>query len=289
MLAIRRAIPTLATYNRVSTNLVVLQAAVLSTHQLRCSTCGKECVFDRCAPFGQEESTYAVSWTCPDGHGLSLDVCPVGPLIPTRGLCLNCGAPYGTDAEDLRCGACGLARRDCAAALAITDPPEADPIGSARAAFAKGLFRRGMAILNQSIQEATAPLDAWFLKSRFLNSIGFNRAAAEMVDAALARYTAATDRVSLFEEQSFLWAECERGDRALKSADAAVVLGSNSVRTHYLRGRALALLGHLHEARRELLEVLNLDPDNADAHRALPIINAAIQPEATKPWWKFWK
>lgn len=122
------------------------------------------------------------------------------------------------------------------------------------------------------------------MKSRFLNSIGFNCAAAEMVDGALARYTATTDRISLFEEQAFLWAEGGRGDRALECADVAVGLGSNSVRTHYLRGRALALAGQLQNARLELLEVLRLDPDNADAHRALPMIDAAIRPKVTKPW-----
>ena len=263
---------------------------ILSTHPLRCSTCGKQCAYDRCAPFGEgQETTYAVSWRCRDGHSQSLDVCPVGPLIPANGLCLNCGAPYGSDAEEPQCGACGLSRRNCPAALEIADTPDDEPLASARTAFGQGLFRRGIAILNQALQENMAPRDAWILKSRFLHSIGFDRAAIEMIDGALTRYSGTADRIELLEELSFLSAEGDDGERALQSADAAAALGSNSIRTHYLRGRALGLLGQLRDARSEMLEVLKLDPDNADAHRALPMIDAAIGPQASRHWWQFWK
>jgi Flp pilus assembly protein TadD len=146
-----------------------------------------------------------------------------------------------------------------------------------------------MAILNQALQEGMELLEAWFLKSRFLNSIGFNRTAAEMLDGALARFSTSGDRIGLLEEQSFLWAECQRGEAALRSADAAVQLGSNSIRTHYLRGRALALLGQLEEARTEMNHVLTLDPNNTDAQRALKMIEAALQPQEPKHWWQFWK
>jgi predicted Zn-dependent protease len=127
------------------------------------------------------------------------------------------------------------------------------------------------------------------LKARFLNSVGFNRTAAEMLDGVLARFTNATDRIWLLEEQSFLWAESQRGEAALRSAEAAVALGSKSVRTHYLRGRAMALLARLEEARNEMNEVLAFDPNNADAQRALNMIDAAYQPKAGKRWWEFWK
>lgn len=262
----------------------------MSTHPLHCSTCDRECVYERCAPFGEnQESTYAVSWRCPEGHGLSLDICPVGPLVPSRGLCLNCGAPYPSDAAVAPCGGCGLPRHACPAALGLTDSVATDPITSARTAFAQGLFRRGIAVLNQALQDGIELRDAWFLKARFLNSVGFNRTAAAMLDGALSRSTNTADRIWLFEEQSFLWAECGRGDEALRNADAALGLGSNSVRTHYLRGRALALVGRLEEARTEMNRVLTLDPNNADAQRGLNMIDAAIQPKVSKRWWHFWK
>jgi Flp pilus assembly protein TadD len=127
------------------------------------------------------------------------------------------------------------------------------------------------------------------LKARFLNSIGYNRTAAGMLDGALAKVTNAADRIFLLEEQSFLWAECERGEEALRSADAALELGSNSVRTHYLRGRALGLVGRLGEARNELEAVLTLDPHNAEAQRGLSMIDSAIPSTPRKRWWQFWK
>jgi tetratricopeptide (TPR) repeat protein len=218
----------------------------MSTQPLRCSKCDRECVYDRCAPFGEEqEANYGVGWRCPENHGLLLDVCPVGPLVPARRLCLNCGAQYPSDAAETRREECGLSRRECPAALGLGDAVPDNPIALARAAFAQGLFRRGMAILNQTLQDGTELWEGWFLKARFLNSIGYNRTAAEMLDSALGRFSAAADRIFLLEEQAFLWAECKRGEEALRNAEAAAALGSNSVRTHYLRGRALALLGRI--------------------------------------------
>jgi hypothetical protein len=43
-----------------------------------------------------------------------------------------------------------------------------------------------------------------------------------MLDGALARFTNATDRIWLLEEQSFVWAECERGEEALRNADSLI-------------------------------------------------------------------
>jgi tetratricopeptide (TPR) repeat protein len=246
------------------------------------------CTFESYAPFGKgQEGVYAVVWNCPSGHGKSLDVCPVGPLVPARELCLNCGSRYASEEADAQCGSCGLKRTACLASLGVADAP-ADPVAAARTAFAQGLFRHGLAVLNYAIQEGTPPLDAWFLKSRFLSALRFNRSAAEMLDGALARATSAADRVRLYEEQSFLWAECERGKEALRSADAAAALGSESIRTHYLRGRALALLGRLREARDEMEHVLTLDPQNADAQRALGMIVGVIG-SGRKSWWQVWK
>jgi Flp pilus assembly protein TadD len=146
-----------------------------------------------------------------------------------------------------------------------------------------------LAILNQALQEGVELLEAWLLKSRFLNSVGFNRTAAEMLDNVLARFHSAADRIRLLEEQAFLWAERESGEEALRSADLAAALGSNSIRTHYLRGRALALLGRLEEARAEMSHVLGLDPNNADAQRGLKMIEAALRPKEPVRWWQFWK
>jgi Flp pilus assembly protein TadD len=58
---------------------------------------------------------------------------------------------------------------------------------------------------------------------------------------------------------------------------------------HYLRGRALGLLGRLEDARHEMNQVLTLDPNNADAQRALNMIDAGDRPKESKRWWQFWK
>src|SRR5436309_11520096 len=101
----------------------------MSTHPLHCATCSRQCVYDRCAPFGEgQEGIYAVAWRCPEGHGLSLDVCPVGPLVPARGLCLNCSEQYPSEVEDAQCGACGLSRRACPAALGLADAVADNPV-----------------------------------------------------------------------------------------------------------------------------------------------------------------
>lgn len=261
----------------------------MSTRPLRCRTCDRECLFDRCAPFGEgRESVYAVAWRCPEGHGVALDVCPVGPLFPARELCLNCGKPYSAEGPDATCGDCGLSRPACLVALGLADPP-ADPIAAARAAFSRGLLRHGLAILNHALQEGASSVEAWLLKAHFLHSVGFNRTAAELLGGALAQYPTPADRIELLEEQSFVWAECQRGEEALRSAEAAAGLGSTSARTHYLRGRALALLGRLEEARDEMNQVLTLDPDNADARRGLGLIEEALRPTRWWQWWQFWK
>lgn len=261
----------------------------MSAYPLHCKTCDRECAYDRCSPFGQgQESMYAVAWRCPDGHGLSLDVCPVGPLVPAPGLCLNCGAAYSENTSDARCAACGLSRQACPAALGFPTTPD-DPIASAREFMGHGLFRRAIGILNHALQERAELVEAWFLKSRFLNSVGFNRTAAEMLQDALMKFPNASDRIWLLEEQSFLWAECEHGEKSLPCADAAIGLGSDSVRTHYLSGRALALVGRLAEAREEMKKVLALDPENADANRGIKMIEVALKPNPAKRWWQFWK
>lgn len=257
----------------------------MSTHPLRCSTCDQECVYERPVPFGEQEVTFGVVWRCPVCAKVALDVCPVGPLVPAPELCLNCGERYpAAAAGEAVCRACGLSRQDCPASLGLGDAIEVDPVAAARSAFERGLFRRGLATLNQALQEGLDSAEAWCLKSRLLHTVGYNRAAAEMVGEALATVNDVADRVELLEEQAFLWAECQRGEDAYRSAEAARNLGSDSIRTHYLRGRSLALLGRLDEARQEIRQVLSRDPNNADAQRALPMLDAAL-----RPWWQFWK
>lgn len=253
-----------------------------------CDTCGTARLYDRHAPVAAgEESTYGVAWRCPNGHGLMLDICPVGPLVPSRGVCLNCGGRIEEEPRNAVCQACGLSRVDCESALGINELSSSF-LETARAAFALGLFRRGLAVLNWALIDNAQSLEAWHLKSRFLHSIGFHRTASQMIGSALAVVRGESDRVALFEEQAFLLAEAGDGGASLRSANAAVALGSASVRTLYLRGRALALIGRLEEARTEMQQVLSLDPENVDARRGQQMIDATLAGTRRK-WWLFWK
>ena len=260
----------------------------MSTLRLRCSTCHDENSFVHCAPFpvGQE-TTYGVVWRCPAGHGEVLDICPLGPLVPNDQMCMNCGSTYSSG--EAVCTDCGLSREACPDALGLDDPNNESPLVRAGFAFQEGLFRRGLAILNYSLRENQVQPEVWLIKTRFMHSLGYYRSAAQMLETVLSIVTAVEHKVVLLEEQSFLLAECQLGEAAFNSANKAMSLGSKSIRTHYLRGRGLAMIGQLEEARREMLEVLTLDPANSDALRGFAMIEAALPTESRKHWWQFWK
>ena len=45
---------------------------------------------------------FGIDWVCPACHGRTLELCPIGPSVPTPGCCLNCGSPQVGE----RCSAC---------------------------------------------------------------------------------------------------------------------------------------------------------------------------------------
>jgi tetratricopeptide (TPR) repeat protein len=358
-----------------------IEETKMSVQPLICQECNREGVFDRMAPYpGKgDERTYGVGWRCPQCFKLSLDVCPVGPLVPSDALCLNCGAAYPAEVDNPTCGACGLARHGVAAALGVAVLPD-DPLAAARDAFAKGLIRRGLAILNLALRRNPNLPEAWSVKCSFLDSLGFSQSKCTMlegalaasaapslwvsqgftlqqlgrhaeavaayrryleqdpagpwagvaccnqanslarlgeeasadtlyrqaialdpgrishdlnyvrflidhrkwaeaqavVEAALPKATTNSDLIVLLEDRAAVFAARDNGTEALAAADAALGRGSDSVRTHYLRGRALALLGRLDEARVEILRVLTLDPDNTEGKRALEMLDSVL-------------
>jgi tetratricopeptide (TPR) repeat protein len=328
---------------------------------------------------GQERgAAYGVSWGCAACDTRELDVCPLGPLVPSDALCLNCGGevPAATEAA---CPACGLTR---AAARAFLRPEAlpADPAAAARDLFGRGLFRRGLALLNDALTKDPGPETPWLLKCTFLEGLGLHGHLLRMLEGALAaggppslliffgsalqragrheealaaarrylevapdghwagtahgnlglalrglgrhdeaeeayrravevepgrvlhyrhlaqllidqrrwagalgaletgldRATATDDKIRLLEGLAFVCAEEERAAPALEYVDRAIALGANSGRAHYLRGRALALLGRLPEARDEVRRVLETEPDNGEAKEALAMIDKAL-------------
>ncbi|MGH7169590.1 MAG: tetratricopeptide repeat protein [Gemmataceae bacterium] len=353
----------------------------MSVHPLTCRDCNQECVLDRVGPFppNGDQRSYAVAWICPQCSRKSLDVCPLGPLVPAASRCLNCGTNYPDECSDPVCPDCSLPRSRVLATLGVESIPP-DPLAAARDAFRRGLIRRGLALLNFALQRDAGLADAWSLKCSFLDSLGYTRAKSAMLEGALAvggpaslwisygytleamerhadaiaayrrylellpagpgaavacgnqanslarlgdrpaaeqfylqalaleperlrharnyvrflidaqrweetlavlnaaleRATTDADLIALLEDRALVLAEQEKGAESLESIEAALARGSDSLRTHYLHGRALAQLGRLDEAREKILHVLTLDPENADGKRALEMIDSVL-------------
>src|SRR4051812_16770982 len=99
----------------------------MSFRPLRCSRCQDPCVFERLGllPDQTEETYYGVLWRCPKCTNTALDVCPVGPLVPRRGTCLNCGGTPDPEGGQ-PCPACGLSEAEMRDLIGLEVVP-ADP------------------------------------------------------------------------------------------------------------------------------------------------------------------
>src|SRR4029453_18494779 len=109
-----------------------------------CETCGVTSVYERATRLPSEptEATYAVSWLCPRCNERALDVCPTGPVVPSKTSCLNCGGEMRP-----ACVACGMSELDTTAYFEL-GRLSGDPVADAIEDAGKGLLRRALAILN---------------------------------------------------------------------------------------------------------------------------------------------
>jgi tetratricopeptide (TPR) repeat protein len=82
----------------------------------------------------------------------------------------------------------------------------------------------------------------------------------------------------------------DEADVGLSAAEAALSLAPDNGRAFYQRGWALGMLGRLPEAHASFRRLLELEPNNQDARRALNKIEAALPTarETKRPWWKVW-
>ena len=366
----------------------------MSSHPLSCKRCSVECVFERAAPWpAMGEAGYAVSWVCPKCNQRSVDLCPLGPLVPNENSCLNCGGQFDPAPNaNAICAGCGLPRGGVAASLGI-EPVPADPCGLAMGQLKTGLLRRAIGQLNQALAKDRSLELAWSMKLQFLQQLGYLKAErtllqnaievsgptslyfslgynyqqtgsdAEAVEAykgylakvpdgnvaavassnqanSLARlgrsdeaerlYKQAIDlqpgaithllnfirflldrkrfaealpltetamqleaqkeyAIRVHEDRAFIFAELNDGERSLSSANQAISMGGNSIRSHYLYGRALGMVGRLQDAQDQMKIVLARDSSNRDALRANKMIEDALGQSGGKKWWEFWK
>jgi tetratricopeptide (TPR) repeat protein len=350
----------------------------MSVAPVVCQDCRCEGVFDGLGPFPpNQEASFGVAWKCPRCGKRSLDVCNLGPLVPTADCCLNCGARY--EAGQTGCPACGLEPAQATAFLRL-DLQGQDPLEAAREAFNHRLYRRGLALCNLLLQRDPGALAAWDAKLSFLDVLRFRNARREMLRQALERgappqllipyggqlnaegrhaeaaaafrdyldrcpdspqaaavlstlgnaltalgdFAAAeqaheralalgpgssplylnyadtlrrqrkwddalaaterglnvartdADKIDLLDLKASVLLGQMRGAEGLACCEEAMALGSDLARTHYLHGRALALLGRLPEALAAMQQVLRVDPSNADAQKAIAQIQQAL-------------
>src|SRR5262245_28627376 len=145
----------------------------MSIRPWTCERCRRPCSYLGLQLLAGQESgaTYAVGWGCSACDYKALDVCPLGPLVPSDAVCLNCGAAYPSTAADAACPGCGLTR---AGALAFLhpEPVPAEPGAAARDFFGRGLFRRGLAVLNLALARDPGQETPWLLKATVLEGLG---------------------------------------------------------------------------------------------------------------------
>ncbi len=349
----------------------------MSANVYQCQKCHVDCVYVRAVRL--TGPMYGVEWRCPKCDGTLLDMCPIGPVIPTAQSCLNCGEQFNETGDDAVCPSCGMTSRSALESFGL-GPMHTHAMDLVAGLMQKGLIRRAIAIANLTVLANPQNEAAWRVKYSFLSKLGFGESAlavleklmhiandpelmiargfslqsagrhAEAVEAyrkylrdtpdgpsvdiafcnmanslhvlkdeagaegayrqaitknpkratnyanffrllyGQKRYDEAHAIVDqglacaddgltgcrLLEDKALLFAEQMKGAEGLQYADMAIKRGANGVRVHYLRGRALALLGQLDEARDEMLQVLQLDSKNADGLRGLAMIDKAL-------------
>jgi tetratricopeptide (TPR) repeat protein len=156
----------------------------MSVRELRCQHCKCDGVFESIGPFGGGAS-YAVTWRCPQCKDSMVDVCSIGPIVPTETLCLNCAGSYDKPGEDPVCNSCALPRSEAHTFLGLDKTPD-DPVKGADEMFKKGLYRRGIATLNLTILKGRATEDVWVLKSLIFRSLGYDQSELLVLEAAIA-------------------------------------------------------------------------------------------------------
>lgn len=155
----------------------------MSWNIVRCGKCHCDCEYQLSPRLDvNSEGVYAVAWRCPRCDYSELDVCPIGPLVPKAGLCLNCGSKQEVAAAP--CTACGIGSEKLQGLLDQRGN-RADPVQSAQAAFRQGRVRLAELILNDALLHKVDLEATWKLKIGWLSTLGYSEAKVKMLQEAL--------------------------------------------------------------------------------------------------------
>ena len=111
----------------------------MSVGPVKCQNCRSLCEVTQIAPLETEaETEFGVTWRCDECAEEFIDICPIGPLVPLPGLCLNCGVSLVDDC----CMDCGMSVGEAELFFGLWDMPENDPVGYAVNLLNLGRARR---------------------------------------------------------------------------------------------------------------------------------------------------
>jgi len=153
-----------------------------------CDGCNEAMVFDGMGLVPKRnDRLFGVAWKCPKCSKKALDMCPIGPIVPAPGLCLNCGGILTVDSA-ATCLACGMSRAQTLEFFRIDQDWSTEAaIEVARQAFAPGLCRLGLGILNYVLQKDPSIEEAWVIKYQVYQMLKMDTSALQEFETAAGR------------------------------------------------------------------------------------------------------
>lgn len=148
-------------------------------------------------------------------------------------------------------------------------------IGLSRSLHATGQLERAEAQLRLALDETPDDIQARTDLHTLLSALGRPREALAELERAIAGLNESNAR-QLWPARAELLCELERGEEAVELTTVLLEGTPDDPRLRYTHGRALALCGRLEQAEHAMSSVLELEPDNAAARRALDMIRGAL-------------
>lgn len=222
-----------------------------------CPSCSQTAVYVSLEPVSLRE--YQVNWACTACEESWSDVSGLGPLASIKGSCLACGA--GLDGKDI-CAVCGWHEAASPEMFGWDGLELMKPVGNAKVAFSRGLFKKGMGLLNMALRQDFGQVDAWEMKFDFMRRLGMANEGVRMLEEAMEQ-GAPQDLIRLtgdwYQEQGQL----EKAAEALTAyLSAFEVLTADQAEVLSNLGNIFQEMGESEKAEEAHAAALELDPLN---------------------------